>query len=88
MLSGVAVLSLKLDYLGSSWALAYEFSPVLLAIITTLKALVVLCSYKLHLSLRDNNRPTVHKLVRDIAKQFIVLSCFSGLITPINCLLH
>ena len=61
---------------------------MLLAIITTSKALVVLCGYKLHLSLRDDDRPTVHELVRDIAKQFIVLSCFSSLITPINRLLR
>ena len=61
---------------------------MLLAIITTSKALVVLCGYKLHLSSRNNDRPTVHKLVRDIAKQFIVLSYFSGLITSINCLLR
>ncbi|KAF1828019.1 hypothetical protein BDW02DRAFT_513530, partial [Decorospora gaudefroyi] len=45
LLSGVAVLGLKPDHLGGGWFAAHEFSPVLSALITTSKALVL---YRAH----------------------------------------
>ncbi|KAF2828293.1 hypothetical protein CC86DRAFT_320984, partial [Ophiobolus disseminans] len=41
LLSGIAVLGLKPDYHGGGWVPAHDFSPVLSALITTSKVLVV-----------------------------------------------
>jgi hypothetical protein len=88
LLSGVVVLGLKPEYVGSRWAPAHEFSPILSAIITTSKALVVLRAYKIYMSLRNGDSLTVHELVKDIAEWFMVLSSYCGLVTPMNCLLR
>jgi superfamily II DNA helicase RecQ len=90
LLSGIVVLGLKPDHLGGGWYPAHEFSPVLSALITTSKALVLYAAYREWVGSRADSAavPSVHELVRDMAERFMQLSSFQGTVTPMNRMLR
>lgn len=85
LISGVAVLGLKADHLGSGWAQAHEFSPVLSALVTTSKALVV---YEAYLEYRSSEGLSVHELVKDKAERYMRLAGFQEMVSPMNRMLR
>ena len=92
LLSSVAVLSLKAPYLSNSQVLAHKFLPMLLAIITMSKALILRYAYYKHVREREalpNNARLTYKIMHIQAAQFITLTNYIGsLATLINCLLQ
>lgn len=87
LISGIAVLGLKPDHLGRGWYEAFEFSPVLSALITTSKALVVLRAYQESQAPAPELTP-VHVLVKDKAERFMQLSGNGGIVSPMNRMLR
>jgi hypothetical protein len=91
LLSGVAVLGLKPDCRGGGWAPPHEFSPILSALITTSKALVLHCAYceREDMLLKDSDTaPPVYELVKDMSERFMRLSDYSGRACPMNRMLR
>ncbi|KAI1663136.1 DEAD/DEAH box helicase [Pyrenophora tritici-repentis] len=90
LISAVAVLGLKADHLGGGWYPAHEFSPLLSAIITTSKALVLYSAYakKNELLATHNEERSVHSIVSIMAEKFMRLSDARGGVTPMDRLLR
>lgn len=90
LLSGVAVLGLKPVHLGGGWHPAHDFAPVLSAIITTSKALVLYSAYREQIASEAHSdaNPSVHELVRDMAERFMTLSSYRGIVSPMNRMLR
>lgn len=90
LISGIAVLGLKADHLGGGWAQAHHFSPVLSALITTSKALVVHDAYREYRAgqAESPEGPSVHELVKDRAERFMRLTGFQEMVSPMNRMLR
>ncbi|KAI1663153.1 DUF3505 domain containing protein [Pyrenophora tritici-repentis] len=90
LISAVAVLGLKADHLARCWYPAHEFSPLLSAIITTSKALVLYSAYakKNELLATHNEERSVHSIVSIMAEKFMRLSDARGGVTPMDRLLR
>jgi len=85
LLSGIAVLGLRPDHLGKGWAQAHDFSPVLSALVTTSKALVV---YRSYLERGRGEGPSVYELVKDKANRYMRLTGFQEFVSPMNRMLR